>query len=59
MRSVFSALGDVLDLWNEIRQLALLCIPMKSPPIPKQIGSRAEQSGTPKSRSEATLGFCT
>jgi len=34
-------------------------IPMKSPPIPKQIGTRAEQSGNPRSRSEATLGFCT
>jgi len=28
-----------------------VCIPMKSAPIPKQIGN-------PRSRSEATLGFC-
>jgi hypothetical protein len=33
-------------------------IPMKSAPIPKQSGKHAEQIGSPGSRSEATLGFC-
>jgi len=33
-------------------------IPMKSAPIPKQIGMQSEQIGNPRSRSEATLGFC-
>jgi hypothetical protein len=36
-----------------------VCIPMKSPPIPKQSGTQSAQIGTPRSRSEATLGFCT
>jgi hypothetical protein len=36
-----------------------MCIPMKSPPIPKQSGTQSVQIGTPRSRSEATLGFCT
>jgi hypothetical protein len=33
-------------------------IPIKSAPIPKQIGMQSEQIGNPRSRSEATLGFC-
>jgi len=35
-----------------------LSVPMKSAPIPKQIGMQSEQIGNPRSRSEATLGFC-
>jgi hypothetical protein len=33
-------------------------IPMKSAPIPKQSGKHSEQIGSPRSRSEATLGIC-
>ena len=61
------------EFWKDLRKSAKLLrekgtlkeghremrIPMKSPLIPKQIGTRAEQSGNPRSRSEATLGFCT
>jgi hypothetical protein len=36
-----------------------MCIPVKSAPIPKQSGTQSAQIGTPRSRSEATLGFCT
>jgi len=32
-------------LYEELERFARVCIPMKSPPIPKQIGTRAEQSG--------------
>ena len=35
-----------------------LCIPMKSASIPKQSGTCSEQNGSPRSRSEATLGIC-
>jgi hypothetical protein len=34
-------------------------IPMKSAPIPKQSGTQSAQSGSARSRSEATLEFCT
>jgi hypothetical protein len=61
-------LGDVPGLLADDRsQLQLVVellgsgwmyIPMKSAPIPKQSGKHAEQIGSPGSRSEATLGFC-
>ena len=36
----------------------IVCIPMKSASIPKQSGTCSEQNGSPRSRSEATLGIC-
>jgi len=50
---------------NRVRRLSdplmkpiQLCIPMKSASIPKQSGTCSEQNGSPRSRSEATLGIC-
>jgi hypothetical protein len=56
------AFNSVAEVWPrdglKSAPVAPLRIPMKSAPIPKQIGMQSEQIGNPRSRSEATLGFC-